>query len=417
MKPSDFVNEKRLLKDFESLSELSKDPEGGITRLAYTQTETKAHQYVASEAEKLGLRAGTDAVGNSYIRMGNETEPAIRMGSHLDSVNNGGNYDGAVGVLTSLEALRCLAQAKAELRYPVELVVFRAEESARFNRGCLGSEIVTGKLKEKDAKKLKDADGITLHDAMQSCGFNGINKAIWNKSEAKLFLEPHIEQGRVLETKRIPIGIVTGIAAATRHIVTVEGRTDHSGATPMNMRLDAVAAAAEMTLAAEKVGKKAFGQGKATVITVGNLIAHQGSINKVPGKATLYLDIRDINLKDRNDAEKKVIAEFKEIARKRGVKVKFEETQRANPADMDKFASDLLAKACGKLNVKWTPIASGASQDSQHLANYGIPTGMIFVPSKNGISHSREEYTDIKHIALAAKILVTALTEAQNTLR
>ncbi len=416
MEPAGFVDEKRLQRDFNMLMELSKDPEGGVTRLAYTEAETKAHNYVAAEAKKIGLTATTDSVGNLYVKLGegSSSNSVIMVGSHLDSVNNGGNYDGAVGVVTGLEALRCLAQAKAQLKYPVELVVFRAEESARFNRGCIASEAVTGKITEKDTKKLRDSDGITLHEAMLKCGFGGINKAGWDKREAKLFIEPHIEQGRVLETKKVPIGIVTGIAAPARHIVTVEGRTDHSGATPMNLRLDAVAAAAEMTLTAEKIGKEAFSSGKATVITVGNFIVHQGSINKVPGKATLHLDIRDINLKDRNYAEKKVMVEFKEIARKRGVKVKFEETQRANPADMDKFASKLLAKACDKLNAKWMPIVSGASQDSQHLANYGIPTGMIFVPSKNGISHSPEEHTEMSHIAMAARILVTALTEAQN---
>ncbi len=412
---ADLVDEKGIGRDFETLRELSADPQGGITRLAYTETETKAHQYIVSEAAKIGLTATKDDVGNLYVKIGDGKEKTMRIGSHLDSVNNGGNYDGAVGVLTGLEALRCLSGS--QLKYPVELVVFRAEESSRFNRGCIASEIVTGIMTEKDMASLKDSSGVTLKDAIKKCGFYPwkMKNAKWDGKKIKLFIEPHIEQGRILETKGIPIGVVTGIAAPVRYIVTVEGRTDHSGGTPMNLRLDAVSGAAEMTLAAERIGKEALDQGKVTVMTVGNFTVPNGSINKVPGKATLYLDIRDINLKDRDEAEKKALREFQDIAKKRGLKVKFEETQRALPATLDKKVFELLVRTCEKLGVKHIPIASGASQDSQHLANYGIPTGMIFVPSKKGISHSPEEYTDIKYISMAAKILVTALTEAQNT--
>lgn len=171
MEPTGFVDEKRLQKDFDALSELSKDPEGGVTRLAYPEAETKAHEYVASEARKIGLTATTDAAGNMYIKLGKGNSQIVRIGSHLDSVNNGGNYDGAIGVVTGLEALRCLAQAKALLKYPVELVAFRAEESTRFNRGCIGSQIVTGKLGKKDAKALRDNDEVTLYDAIKSCGY------------------------------------------------------------------------------------------------------------------------------------------------------------------------------------------------------------------------------------------------------
>lgn len=415
MEPADFVDEKRMQKDFDALSELSKDPEGGITRLAYTETETKAHRYVASEAEKLGLKARTDAVGNLYIRMGKETEPAIRIGSHLDSVNNGGNYDGAVGVVTGLEALRCLAQAKALLKYPVELVAFRAEESTRFNRGCIGSQIVTGKLGKKEAKALRDNDEVTLYDAIKSCGYDpeNLTETLWDKPGVKLFLEPHIEQGRVLETESVPIGIVTGIADPVRHIVTIEGIYDHSGATPMNLRKDAVAAAAEMTLAAEKAGMEAFNSGKSTVVTVGNVVVPHGSINKIAGKCALYLDIRDINLKDRDDAENRIMGEFEKIAEKRGGKVTFLETQRSRPALVKEEVQKLIAKSCEKLGVRCKLIVSGAAQDAQHIANYGIPAGMIFVPSRGGISHAPEEFTEIRYIALATKVLITVLMEAQ----
>lgn len=397
---------------------MSTDVSGnGITRLAYTENETKAHAYIASEAGKIGLKATTDSAGNSYVRLG-EGEKIIRFGSHLDSVNNGGNYDGAVGVIAGLEALRCLAQAKVRLNYAVELVVFRAEESTRFNMGCIASQIVTGKITEKEAKMLKDKDKISLHNAIKDCGFSPerFKKAFWEKNKVEFFVEPHIEQARVLETEQTPIGIVSGIAAPVRFILSVEGVYDHSGATPMNMRRDAVAAASEMILLAEKVGKDAFNNSKSTVVTVGNINVPNGSINKIAGKCIFYLDIRDINKKDRDDAEKKIMADVKKIAEKRKVRIIVQETQRSEPAILDEKVKALLAKAADSLGVRHRLLISGAAQDAQHISNYGIPTGMIFVPSKEGISHSPEEFTEIKHIAIATKILINALIEGQ-TLR
>jgi hydantoinase/carbamoylase family amidase len=405
------ADKKRIENDLENLRELSKDPAGGVTRLAYSEEESKAHEYIAKEAEKTGLKTRRDSIGNLYARLGGSGR-AIRIGSHLDSVNNGGNYDGAVGVVSSMEALRCLSGEK--LKHPVELVVFRAEESARFSNGCLGSQMIAGKLGEKDTDKLKDREGVSLREAMRKCGYDAHSISQWNPSETVAFIEPHIEQARVLENEGIPIGIVTGIAGPVRYEVTVTGTYDHSGATPMNLRKDAVAAASEMIVAAEDIGKNAFADGKSTVVTVGDVSVPFGSINKVIGKCTFLLDIRDIEEKDRDDAEKKALSRFSDIAEARGVQVENRETQRAKPAIISDKVQEFIETACKELKTPYRKIISGAGQDSQHVANIGIPTGMIFVPSKAGISHAPEEFTKAEDIVKATNVLIECIKLFQN---
>lgn len=415
MNPADFVDEKRLQKDFENIKELTKDVNAGVTRLAYSQEENLAHSYIVKEAQKSGLKHRVDGIGNLYARLGEANKSAIRIGSHLDSVNNGGNYDGAVGVLTGLEALRCLIEAKPKLKHPVELVVLRAEEGARFNRGLIGSGAVTGNLTKEEAKNLKDENGVTLFEAIRQAGYepDKIDDVRWDASEIKMFLEPHIEQNDVLYNEKIPIGLVTGIAAPVRFQITVLGQYDHSGATPMNRRKDAVAGAAEMILAAEKIALDAFNWGKTPVATVGNATVPYGSINKIAGKTVFYLDIRDSNMSDRDHVEKNLIDEFNKIAERRGLTVNIQETQRVRPAIVNAKVKDLLVSACKKLNITYKLMASGAAQDSQQIANYGVPTGMIFVPSRDGISHQPEEFTEMEDIATATKVLLTAIMQEQ----
>ena len=401
------INAKRIEEDFNKLARIGRiDSNNGLTRLAYSKEETKAHDYVKKVLKALSLETKVDSFGNLHGRMEGNGMPII-IGSHLDTVKNGGRYDGSAGIVSGLEVIRCIKESKIKFKHPVELIVFRGEESRRFGKPSLGSGLLTGLISKNDLDRLKDNDA-TLRKAIRDCGIHLGGSTL---NSAKAYLELHIEQGDILDKKKIQIGIVTGIASSVRYKITVYGRKGHSGTTPLNSRRDAVDGASEMILAREKILMAEHKKGRATVATVGIINVPSGSINVISGKVEFYLDLRDIDIKNRDETEKLILKTFDRIAKKRKLQLKYGLLERKMPVELKRDVQGLIENSCKKLKIKYIFMPSGASHDAIYFSYKGIPTGMIFVPSKNGISHAPEEYTEMKDIVTGAEVLLETVLE------
>src|SRR5512133_1855749 len=253
----------RIQDDLNALSQIGATPDGGVTRLAWTRPEREAHDLAGRWMREAGLDVWVDSVGNSFGRRKglDDALPAIAIGSHLDSVNNGGNLDGTLGFVGGLETVRSLNESDATTHHPVVLAIFAGEEAVRFADTCMGSKLLTGIMNRAQLDKLKDKEGVTAAGAMRSTGFDPdrIGEARWEQGQIAAYMELHIEQGTVLERLGKQIGVVTSIAAATRYRVVLSGSADHSGATPMGARRDALVAAAEIVLGVERIASSEAG--------------------------------------------------------------------------------------------------------------------------------------------------------------
>jgi hydantoinase/carbamoylase family amidase len=405
------VNLERLMADLEAFAAIGADPEGGITRLAYSEDDLRARQLFRDKVAAIGLSVRIDAVGNVFARRpGRENSLApVAMGSHLDSVPNGGRFDGPLGVLAALEVVRAMNEAALETRRPVEVICFAAEESGRFGLGTLGSKAIVGKLTPRMLENLRDARGQTLAQVLSACGLAParLGEARIHRSAYHAYLELHLEQGAVLESKGLPVGLVTGIAAPTRYRVTYTGRADHSGATPMGLRRDALVAAAELVLA---VRRMTLAHGSPTTVgTVGILRIQPGAMNVIPGQATLGIDIRDIDADGKGRVGKKVHAAARRIARKWGVGIAIELLTDDAPVPLPERIRLVSAAACQACNVPYMELPSGAGHDAMYIAEVA-ETGMIFVRCREGISHNPAEFVEPHDIAAGAAVLAeTAL--------
>ncbi len=315
------VSLERIQNDLRELSQVGATPEGGVTRLAWSEAERAAHGLAARWMGQAGLRVRVDSVGNSFgTRDSRDTSlPALMVGSHLDSVSNGGNFDGTLGFASALETVRTLNERGIATRHPITLAVWAGEEAPRFTDAVLGSKLAMGQMERAELDRLADAEGTTLAEAMRRLGFDPdrMGEARWDPSCLAAYLELHIEQGTVLERLGCKIGVVTAIAAATRYRVTLSGSADHSGATPMGARRDALAAAAEIVLGVERIaGVEA---GPATVGTVGILKVKPGAMTVIPGWVELGIDVRDSDPAAKGLASDKVEAMIQAVCRRRGI--------------------------------------------------------------------------------------------------
>ena len=304
------ANLDRIQSDLAALSRIGATREGGVTRLAWSEAERSAHRLAADWMRDAGLSVWVDPVGNSFgAREGADPGlPSIMVGSHLDTVNNGGNFDGTLGFVAGLEAVRTLNERKLQTRHPLVVAIFAGEEAARFADAVLGSKLATGLTERAELDRLVDAEGITMAEAMRQAGFDPdrMSEAKWEASRLAAYLELHVEQGEVLEKERKKIGIVTAIAAATRFRLLLTGSADHSGATPMDARRDALAAAAEIVLGVERIA--AAEAGPNTVGTVGILKVRPGVMTIIPGHVEMGIDIRDTDAAAKRVAAEKVAA-------------------------------------------------------------------------------------------------------------
>lgn len=402
------ISRKRLEEQFAKLAKITA-PGKGINRLAFTAEDREGRVYVKRLMVDAGLTVRQDAFGNLIGHYSGREEglPAVMSGSHCDSVPQGGNYDGIVGILTAIEAVRSLHEQEKVPKHPLEIVAFQCEESSRFGAATLGSKAMRGMLEVDDLKRLQDKTGKTLYDVLQENDLNP--NEIQNAKYArplKAYYEVHIEQGKVLESKQKTIGVVTGIAAPTRLKVKLAGHADHSGATPMGMRQDAMCAASEIILAVERL---ATDYTETPVVgTVGVVNNTPNVMNVVPGNVQLGIDIRSISEKAKAQVTTAVEDQIMKICQKRKVQAKIETISQDKPAVMQKEVVDFLMEICEQQHVPYITMPSGAGHDAMHWTDY-TATGMLFIPCKGGISHHPDEYAEMRDIVTAAKLLEKAI--------
>lgn len=400
------VSIERLLADLDAFSAIGGDGRGGVTRLAFTEADQSARRLFQDKLTAAGLAVRVDAVGNVFgRRVGRDNAlPPVLLGSHLDSVPSGGRFDGPLGVLAALEVVRMLEYARAETRRPVEIACFVAEESSRFGTATLGSKAVVGKLTPEMLDRLRDPEGRTLAEVLRGCGFppDRVEDVRRRPGEYHAYLELHLEQGAVLEHAGIPVGLVTGIAAPTRFRVTYTGRADHSGATPMGLRRDALVAGAELVLA---VRRNVLAHGSPTSVgTVGVLRVQPGAMNVIPGQAILGIDLRDIDADAKRRIAKKVQVAARRIARKWKQDVSVETLADESPVPLSERVRQVSRAACQACGVPFLELPSGAGHDAMYLAEIA-ETGMIFVRCREGISHNPAEFVESQDMAAGTTVL------------
>ena len=404
------VDVERLQHTIEELATIGRG-EIGITRLPLSPQDLQAREYVTHLMREAGLQVRADALGNLFgkrVQAADPDLPSVVTGSHICTGTNYGKYDGVVGVLGALEAMRLLNDHNITTVHPIEVVVFTAEEPERFKAFMPGSRGVAGKLTAEDLRSFRDDGGISLWDALLEAGYDPSQLAAARRTRetVKAYVELHIEQGRVLQDVGKHIGVVTAIAAPTRFWVTISGRADHSGATPMGMRKDALCAAAELISAVEQYGREEAHN--ATVATVGYIKAEPGSMVVIPGKVRLSVDIRGINIASKKGVFDNVRQAMDRVSRQRDVEIGLEMIHHADPVPLADSVVSLIKETCEEIGIDPWVMHSGAGHDAQQMASF-TDVGMIFVPSVNGISHSPQEFTPIEDIALGAQVLTHVL--------
>jgi beta-ureidopropionase / N-carbamoyl-L-amino-acid hydrolase len=397
------INGPRLNEHLRALGEFGQNPQGGVSRIAYTDADRQGREYVMGLMHAAGLDVSIDAAGNLLGRRAGSDPglPPIVMGSHIDSVPEGGNYDGDVGSLGAIEVAQTLAESRLSTRHPLEVIVFQNEEG-----GLVGSSAISGALTDQELD-LDSRSGKTVRDGIAFIGGDPTKLAAARRKRGDIaaYLELHIEQGGVLDAERIDIGVVEGIVGNTRWDVTVEGFANHAGSTPMNLRQDALLAAARFI---EAVNRVVTAQPGRQVGTVGRIQALPGAYNVIPGKVVLGLDLRDLDAAKIDSLYRQIQAEAQRIARETGTTIAFQELSVNAPAPTDGRIRQIIGDSTKELRLTTLLMPSGATHDAQDMARLG-PIGMIFVPSANGISHSPREFTTPEDVVNGANVLLNTL--------
>ena len=374
-----------------------------VSRLGLSADEQRARDLVGEWLSKRGAEVRRDAAANLFARFGGEGD-VILVGSHLDSVPEGGRFDGALGVLCAVEAVESLVDAHVRLRRPVEVVAWADEEGARFGVGLFGSAAMFGRLASSIGDR-RDRDGVSIAEALRALGERGDPAAAQrDPAELAAYLELHIEQGPRLERAGVPLGVVSDIVGIYHARVTIRGRADHAGATVMTARADALAAASEIVLAVERIARAR----PDSVGTVGEVAVRPGAKNVVPGECVFSLDLRAA--RDHDGLVREVLASVTSIAGSRGVEASVDELARVPVTSLDRKIRDVLKRATRSVGVDAPELVSGAGHDAQNPALSGVPTGMIFVRSTGG-SHTPREFASVDDATLGAQALANAIRE------
>jgi ureidoglycolate amidohydrolase len=398
-----------LSSEFASLAAISEAPAPAVTRVVFTDTDLRARAYLKQLCADAGLAVREDAVGNTFARWAGSDPslPPVVTGSHVDAIPNAGAYDGTVGVLGGLEAIRTLQREGYRPRRPIELLIFTSEEPTRFGIGCLGSRLLTGSLDASAGERLKDAEGRSLNTVRADAGFSGALESVrLSPGACSAFVELHIEQGPLLEQRGLDIGIVTAIAAPASLRVVVEGVGGHAGALLMPDRHDAFLAAAEIALAVES-GARATGAID-TVGTTGVCHVFPGAVNSVPSRTTLEIDVRDIDEQRRDSVLGSIRAACAEIGGRRGVAVSIHPINADAPATCAPEIVETVAAACETRSLRYQRMISRAYHDSLFMDRVA-PTAMIFIPCRGGVSHRPDEYSSPEQITQGVRILADTL--------
>ena len=403
------IDRDRLISEIEALALISEAEPPVVTRIVFTPSDLKARAWMKARCEEAGLTVREDAVGNTFARWNGSdpSAPVVGTGSHIDAIPNAGKYDGVVGVLGGLEAIRALQKSGFRPRHSIELLIFTAEEPTRFGIGCLGSRLLSGTLSPDSARKLSDNNEAALDDVRQAAGFTGeLEQVQLTTGYYEAFVELHIEQGPLLEQQQIPLGIVTNIAAPASLHILIEGSGGHAGAVLMPDRRDALCAAAEMILAIESAARTSGAID--TVATVGICDVFPRAVNSIPSRVRLSVDIRDTDLQRRDRVKQTVETKCNSVARDRRVAVNFEPLNADAPADCAPAVIEAISQSCRKHRLNFRPMVSRAYHDSLFIARIA-PVAMLFIPCRNGYSHRPDEYASPEDIARGALVLAETL--------
>jgi ureidoglycolate amidohydrolase len=426
------INTERLLRELHHLATLTDcpptedaslpAPTQAVTRIVFTPRDLEARAWLISQSEAAGFSTRVDAVGNTFLRwQGTDPSlPAVGTGSHTDAIPHAGMYDGTVGVLGGLEAMRALKESGFQPKRSIETLMFTSEEPTRFGIGCIGSRLLGGVIDPATADKLPDRlpetdpqalEGLTLQQVRTAAGFTGpLSTVKLTPDYYAAWVELHIEQGPLLEKEKIPLGIVTNIAAPASYRFIIEGFGGHAGALLMPDRRDALCAAAEIILSVEKHTLAANAQSHSadSVATIGTVQVHPGAVNSVPSRVTLALDIRDTDPARRDRTMSALRADIAALESRRHVKVTEELINADIPAVSDPHILATLESVCAAEKIPFKKMVSRAYHDTSFMARVA-PVAMIFIPCRNGVSHRPDEYATPASIALGTRVLALTL--------
>ena len=404
------INRDRLLERIERLAAYGGTSDGGVHRVAFSREDIRSRDYLREIMREAGLETTVDAAGNLIGRRGGSGGdlPVILLGSHTDTVPHGGKYDGALGVLAAVECVQCLKERGIATRHPVEVVVFTDEEG-----GLIGSRALAGTMTE-EALDIVTHSGLRVGEGIRALGGDpdSLPGAVRRPGDIQAYLELHIEQGGVLESRSLEIGVVAGIVGIQHWNVTVEGAANHAGTTPMDERRDALLGAAQFVLAVNRIVREEPGT---QVGTVGRIKAEPGAPNVIPGRVTMSLEIRDLSGTKIDALFSRINQEAAGISERTGTRISFDDVDdEAAPALTDTRLQRIISESSEELGLTHQVMPSGAGHDAQEIARIA-PIGMVFVPSVGGISHSPREYTKDKDVVNGAAVLFQALLRIDRT--
>jgi len=403
------IDRDRLVSDLETLASFSDDTPPGISRLVFADADQRSRAWLKSQCSEAGLAVREDAVGNMFARwVGARPQlAAIGTGSHIDAIPHSGKFDGTVGVLGGLEAIRALQQSGFQPQRSIELLLFTSEEPTRFGLGCLGSRMLSGGLNSDADTRLKDAEGNTLAQLRAAAGFQGsLDQVRLPEGYYAAFVELHIEQGPLLEKEGLPVGIVTSIAAPAALRIAIEGEGGHAGGVLMPDRKDAFCAAAEIVLAVEE---RARATGSIdTCGTVGKCQIYPGAVNSIPSRVEMDVDVRDTDEQRRNRVLREIEQACVQVAARRNVQIRVTPINADAPATCSPRVINAMVEAAEENGLPYRKMVSRAYHDSLFMARIA-PVGMVFIPCRGGVSHRPDEYAAPQEIENGAKVLASTL--------
>lgn len=405
------INKNRLQERLDLLAEIGRDENGGWSRFSFTGEYLEACESVKKWMQEAGMTVEFDAAGNLIGRLNgsNNSLPVVAMGSHIDTVRNGGKFDGNFGVIGAIEVVQTIKENNIKNNNPIEIIVFNEEEGSRFGVGLLGSRAMVGKINKDILYEHKDKEGTAIADGYRAIGLDPdvIEKAHKPKGYYKSYIEMHIEQGKVLDSINKSVGLVEGISGYAWLSGKIIGCSDHAGATPMNLRKDALAAAAEVILATERIAHEIGGS---IVATVGKVSVGPNSINVVPGNVEMTFDIRDIDDSIIQLGVKRIKDAFADICRKRNIEGNIDEIVRTQAVMLPSSMIKVTESSAAKIGASYHRMISGAAHDAQMMASI-TDVAMIFAPSKDGISHSPKEWTEMEDLETCTNTLLNSILE------
>ncbi len=401
------IDPSRVERYVETLGSIGLQAGGGIVRPVYSPAWVEVRKQLAEWMSAAGLEVREDAVGNLFGRLRGTVDDTrtILTGSHIDTVKLGGRFDGALGILSALVALQALREQAGQPLRSLEMVALCEEEGSRFQAHYWGTRAMLGLIRGGEPGTLQDDDGISIAEAMQAAGLSPERYREAKRHDLDAFLELHIEQGRILFDEKIDIGIVETITGIHRQLVTVTGRSDHAGTTPMDLRRDAFQGAAQMAVEITRMVEQ---EGRPAVVTMGKWDVRPGAINVVPGEVRFSIDLRHPEEGTKQRLVEAMRTRCETIAEERGLTVSIEITGNSLPAQMDSQLQHKLITAAEACGATWRLMPSGAGHDSELMARR-VPTAMLFVPSVEGRSHSAAEYTPLEDAVRGTSVLATAL--------